>query len=373
METIAPTSKSTISIRGVITLTAHAHQTSPDGGADGITPQMKTNVLSSGKLLEVPFITANSVKGLIRRAAGDVLVEQIMAAKEQISRNLYLSIKRGSYSRTGIEAGGASYMQMIAANEHIFAGLFGGGAYMYPSKVRMERDLLPMVESIRDVFPERYQSLCVDVQPYQILKKILIASRDDFQRLPEGGFIENAEEAYVEHMSAKFGANQAKKAQKAEAKAEGQYVAKDEKIKTSDLNTYTQVEAMIPGTPLFFGVTASSVNAAQIGLLLTAIQRWANANALGGGSTRGRGSFKAALSMYEGDAVVIDQLLVGDAGAYTLSEKAAHYTAELQKALIGGQASAQKLAAIYPSEIKMDSAEKAPKGKRASKDAEAEA
>lgn len=372
METSSPTC--TISIRGVITLTAHAHQTSPDGGADGITPQMKTSVLCSGKLQnDVPFITANSVRGMIRRAAGDVLMEQIMAAKEQISRNLYLSIKRGSYSRTGIEAGGASYMQMIAANNHIFAGLFGGGAYMYPSKLRIERDLLPMLEPIRDVFPERYQALCVDVQPYQILKKILIASRDDFQRLPEGGFIENAEEAYMEHMGAKFGANQAKKAQKADAKAEGQYVAKDEKIKTTDLNTYTQVEAMIPGTPLYFGITAQSVNPAQIGLLLTAIQNWANANALGGGSCRGRGSFKAALSVFEGDAVLIDKLLVGDAGSYALSEKAADYTAALQKALLEGEASAQKLAAIYPSEVKMDSAEKAPKGKRVAKETEAEA
>ncbi len=370
METSLPTS--TISIRGVITLTAHAHQTSPDGGTEGLTPQMKTSVMSGGKLLEVPFLTANSVRGMLRRAASDVLVEKILQAKEQISRNLYLSLKRGAYSRTGMDAGGASYMQMLAANSHVFAGLFGGGAYMYPSKLRIERDLFPMLEATRELFPDRYQALCADVQPFQILRKILIASRDDFQRLPEGALIENADEAYAEHMAAKFGANLAKKAQKADAKADGQIVAKSEKLKTTDLNTFTQVEAIIPGTPFYLGLTARHVNDGQIGLLLTAIQSWANANALGGGSCRGRGSFKASLSLLQGDQVLTDQLLVGDAGSYTLSEKTAQYTAALEQALLHGDARAQKLASIYPSEIKMVADDKPAKAK-AAKGAEAEA
>lgn len=357
-------------IRGVITLTAHAHQTSPDGGTEGLTPQMKTSVMSGGKLTEVPFLTANSVRGMIRRAAGDVLVEEILKAREQIARNLYLSIKRGAYSRTGMDAGGASYMQMLAADSHMFVGLFGGGAYMYPSKLRVERDLFPMLEVARELFPDRYQALCADVQPYQILRKILIASRDDFQRLPQGALIENAEEAYAEHMAAKFGANLAKKAQKADAKAEGQVVVKSEKLKTTDLNTFTQVEAIIPGTPFYLGLSARQVNDGQLGLLLTAIQSWANANALGGGSCRGRGSFKASLSLLQGDLVLVDQLLLGDAGTYTLSDKTAPYTAAMQQAILNGEARAQTLASLYPSEIKMVTNDKPAK---AAKGAEAEA
>lgn len=363
-------STSTISIRGVITLTAHAHQTAPDGGAEGVTPQMKTSVMSNGKLVDVPFLTANSVRGMLRRAAGDVLMEKILQAKEQISRNLYLSIKRGAYSRTGMDAGGASYMQMIGADNHVFAGLFGGGAYMYPSKLRIESDLFPMLEATRELFPMRYQALCADVQPYQILKKILIASRDDFQRLPEGGLIENAEEAYTEHMAAKFGANLAKKAQKAEAKAEGQFIKKDEKIKTSDLNTFTQVEAIIPGTPFFLGLTARRANDAQIGLLLTAIQSWANANALGGGSCRGRGSFKAALSLFEGDQVLVESLLTGEPGSYALSDQTQRYTSAMEQALLDGEAKASMLGALYPSEINLATESKPAKGKAAAKETE---
>ncbi len=369
---IKPTTQS-VSIRGVITLTAHAHQTSPDGAkTDGPTPQMKTSVMSNGKLLEVPYLTANSVRGMLRRAASDVLVDKLLQAKEQISRNLYLSIKRGAYARTGMDAGGASYMQMLAANSHMFAGLFGGGAYMYPSKLRIERDLFPMLEAIRDLFPDRYQALCADVQPYQLIRTILVASKDDFQRLPKGALIENVEEAYLEHMAAKLGANQAKKAQKAEAKAEGQIIAASEKIKTTDLNGFTRVEAIIPGTPFYLGLNARHVNDSQIGLLLTAIQSWANANALGGGACRGRGAFKASLSLLQGDQVLIDQLLLGEAGSYTLSDKTAQYTDAMAQALLDGEASKQTLASIYPSEIKMTADEKPAKNK-AAKGAEAEA
>jgi len=343
-----------LSIRGVITLTAHTHQTSPDGGAEGVTPQMKTGVFFDGKKLDVPYISANSVRGLIRRAAGSVLIEQLKARNEKISRNVYLSMQRGSYARTGLDAGGASYMQMIAANKHPFVGLFGGGAHMYRSKVRMECDLIPMITATRDLLPERYQSHCIDIQPWQLLEKTLIASRDDFERLPEGDVIENVEDAYLEHMTAKFGQNAAKKAQKAEAKAEGQTVVKSEKVKTDDLNTFTQVECISPGAPLYFGMTVSDPTDAQIGLLLTAIELWANKNALGGGSCRGRGSFKAALQVYRGSELLIDNLLIGDAGAYTLSNKASPYLSALIKELDQGVARASTLSSLYPTIIKKD-------------------
>jgi len=363
-----------ISIRGVITLTAHAHQTAPEGGTEGVTPQMKTGVFSEGKKVDVPYITANSVRGMIRRAAGDVLMDQLEARGEQISRNVYLSIKRGSYARTGLDAGGASYMQMLAADKHPFAGLFGGGAHMYRSKLRIERDLFPMISATHDLFPERYQAMCVEAEPAQLLTKTLIASRDDFERLPAGAFIENVEQAYLEHMAAKFGQNAAKKAQKAEARAEGQGVVKSEKLKTDDLNTFTQVECIVAGTPMYFGVTVSAPTDAQIGLLLTAIKRWANANALGGGSCRGRGSFKAALQMYSGSELVIDNLLTGDAGAYELTDKVAPYLAALEAAITEGMAEASTLSALYPTAIKGDDTEgKGKKGKAKAAEAEAEA
>lgn len=341
-------------VRGVITLTAHAHQTSPDGGAEGVTPQMKTGVFFEGKKLEVPYISANSIRGMIRRAAGSVVTSQIQAKGEQISRNVYLSMNRGSYARTGLDAGGASYMQLISADQNPFVGLFGGGAHMYRSKVRMECDLLPMITATAPLLPERFQGHCIDVQPWQLLDKTLIASRDDFERVIEGNIIQDAEQAHMEHMDAKFGQNAAKKAQKAEAKVEGQAVLKSAKLKSDDLNTFTQVECINPGTPMYFGMSINNPTEAQLGMLLTAIQLWANRNALGGGSSRGRGSFKAALQVSRGSDILIDNLLVGDAGAYDLSEKAKPFVDALERELSEGLVSAAQMSALYPTIAKKE-------------------
>lgn len=344
-------SRLSLAIRGVITLVAHAHQTSPDKEKDGETVQMKTSVLTSAGAVEIPYITANSVRGMVRRAAGDVLMEQLRRDNDQISRNLYLTVMRGAFSRTGLEAGGGSYRQLMAAQSHAFVGLFGGGAYMYTSKLRIERDLMPMIEPISHVFPQQFQGECQKVEPWRLLKKILIASRDDFTRLPEGDFIENAEQAYMEHMDAKFAGNDAKRAQRAQ-KAAGESVA-GEKATTTDLNGFNLVEAIVPGTRLYFGATATDVTPAQAGLLLEAVRRWANRNAVGGGSARGRGAFTAALSLYINGNRAGEHLLAGDSGEYSLTRVAEPYIEALRSELAAGAASPAVLSAIYPTDIKM--------------------
>lgn len=345
-----------LAIRGVITLVAHAHQTSPEEGKDGEAAQLKTSVLTNAGAVAIPYITANSVRGMLRRAAGEVLMEQLQRDDGQISRNLYLSVMRGAFSRTGLQAGGGSYQQVIAAQNHPFVGLFGGGAYMYTSKLRIERDLLPMIEPIAHVFPQQFQAECLKVEPWRLLNKILMASRDDFSRLPTGDFIENAEEAYFEHMTAKLAGNRAKRAQRAQ-KAAGEAVV-GEKATTTDLNGFNQVEAIVPGTRLYFGTTATDVTAAQAGLLCEAVRRWANRNAVGGGSARGRGAFTAALSLYVNGSRTGEHLLEGDSGDYALTAVAAPYTEALYAELAAGAARPAVLNAIYPTDIKMDPAAK---------------
>ncbi len=146
-----------LTIRGYLTLTSHSHQAAPTSDETGVTSHMKTPVLAGGKLIpDVPFITANSVRALIRRACGNVLFDQIKKMHDQVPRNVYLSVQRGGFARTGMLAGGASYQQLIAAKDHMFSGLFGGGAFMYPSCVRMESSLIPMITTLKDLFPDRY-------------------------------------------------------------------------------------------------------------------------------------------------------------------------------------------------------------------------
>jgi len=346
-----------IAIRGVLTLTAVAHQTSPDRPAtDAPTPQMKASVVSNGVLVRaVPIITANSVKGLIRRAAGELLMDQLSHDGKQISRNLYLSIMRGSFARTGIQAGGANYMQLVAAKNDPFVGLFGGGAYMYDSSVRMERDLYPMLECIKNNFPIAYQAQCIDLQPYQIMGTSLIASRDDFQKLAAPDLIEDAEASYAEHMGVKLAANAAKREQK--ANTQGEYLADSDKLTTTDLNMFNQLEVIAAGTPLYFGMTAKNVTEAQIGLLLQAVCNWSNNNALGGGSSRGRGSFVPSLQLFQDGEKVTDHLLIDASGTYNLSTTVKPFVDVMREAL-KTTATPEHLNTLYPTELTAKSGKK---------------
>lgn len=344
----------TVTIRGVLTLTANTHQTSTEK-KEGNTLQAKTNVVAYENgtprlMFGVPYVSANSVRGMIRRACGDVLMEQISDMHGQIGRNLYLSIMRGGFARTGINAGGATYTQLVTAQDHMFVGLFGGGAFMYPAKARIDRDLFPMLKCIDTIFPMVDQLKCLDARPDQIISKTLIASKDDFARMPKLDVIEDHEAAYLEHMTKKMDQQKASIEQKNQARSDGVFVNADDKVKKDDLNTFTEVEVIIPGTPMFFSFTLDDVTDAQIGLFLCGLQSWANRNALGGGSARGRGSFIASLRLEEGNEILAENVLLDGAPSFNLSDKVDGFV-QAMRADLEHAALPSTLGAIYPTEL----------------------
>ena len=350
-------------IRGTLTTTGLTHQTAPGGQGE----QIKTAVATpEGLLRDVPYITSNSVRGLIRRAAADLLLEKLAQSKGQIHRNLYLSIVRGSYARTGVDAGGASYEKQLAAFSHVFAGLFGGGAYMYRSPWRIERDLLPVLEAYKGNFPFEVQARALNATPWQIITKTVLAPRDDFAQLPSMArqVVGDLQNSYNEHMGTKIEQSTASKV----AKEAG------EKTKKDDLNNFAETECIIPGVPLYLGMTATNVTPAQAGLLLLGLNRWVNRNALGGGSARGRGAFIPNLSLSIDGELVVDHLLVGDAPDVQLAQDPrVQQLVEACNAEIISAATPESLANVYPIELGKDTKEKKTKKAKTADTAASEA
>jgi CRISPR type IV-associated protein Csf2 len=342
-------------IRGAVTTAAHTHQTSPDSPGT----QLKTNVMTlTGLKRGVPYITANSVRGMIRRHAARVLFRVLIKAGATISRNLYLSIVRGSFARSGMQAGGATYTQMVAAAHNTFAGLFGGGAYMYRSLFRLESDLMPILFHNRALLPLSVQPFAIDAEPRDLTVAMPMAPRDDFARLPAEArdLVSNLPQSYNEHMATKAQQSAAKRA--------------DEAASTDNLDNYTITECIVPGVPLYFSISTDELTKAQAGLLLLAVASWANKNALGGGSARGRGSFVANLALSVDGELQTQNLLVGDAPSIKLAEH--HLVAELVaacEAALPLDGTAQALGEAFPSEIP----EKAPKSGKGKKVAPASA
>lgn len=295
-----------IVIRGVVTTTSLTHQTAPESKGQ----QMKTNVFTGNGLLRgVPYITANSVRGLIRRAAATLVLEQLEKTHGFISKNLYLSIVRGSFGRTAINAGGLTFSQAVSAAQHPFAGLFGGGSFMLRSPWRIERDLIPVIAATAPLLPQEVQHAALDCnKPEDLLTFSLMAPRDDFARLPEGAraVVADAEAAYSDHMANKLAQSAAKK--------------DDDTKSKDDLDNFAMTECIIPGVPLYLGMTTSDITPAQTGMLLNGLLIWARNNALGGGSARGRGGFIPKLSLTIDGKKITDDLFTGDAPELMLAD-----------------------------------------------------
>lgn len=290
-------------IRGTVTTASHVHQTSPDAKGKGI--HIRTNMAVNGALVrDIPYITANSVRGLIRRAAGDHVIECLAKRGIQISRNLYLSIYRGTFGRTALDAGGATCTEAAAAAKHVFAGLFGGGARMFRSPWRITRDLIPVLECTKATMPMRVHEQALAASPSEILVTTLMAPRDDFARLPQSARLSVADldSEYTEHMAKK----QAERQQNMGADG-------NEKESKDDLDNFATSQCIIAGVPLVFDIQTDDITEAQAGMLLTALHRWVNKNALGGGSVRGRGAFIPDLSLWVDGNKVVDPLFINEA------------------------------------------------------------
>ena len=92
-------------IRGVVTTTSLCHQTSPEGKGTMMSTLCYSQASDKdGGPITLPYVTANSVRGLLRREAAELILDQVLKNKDLIDRNTYLSLVRGSFARTGLAA-----------------------------------------------------------------------------------------------------------------------------------------------------------------------------------------------------------------------------------------------------------------------------
>lgn len=358
----------TLQIVGHLTLTSHAHQSDPDGKAGNRSGTMKTwHFSADGRRKQVPFITANSVRGLLRRAGAEMLLNTL---NKPVSRELFSILNRGAAGRSDIGSE-PSVVAMVEGSRNVYSGLFGGGPYMLHSRFSMG-PLLPILAwTERYLHPAlRAKAIPAEYLTYRgtddtlrdapLTTDLILTGKDDLMMGRGQRYVENYQESlqtWLDHVSGGREAKAAKKEAEAKAKAAAK---KGEKIeiapeiaagKSSDLQGFNFIEAMLPGTPLQFWLRMKpQVTKAQVGLMLFAVRDWANQNVVGGMSARGFGSFEASLALYDGDTEVCPNIFrAGDhATAYRLNPALDEYLtaaiAELEAMTV------EALEAVYPSD-----------------------
>lgn len=83
--------------------------------------------------IEVPTIPSTSIRGRIRRHAANVIKEHFIANGMQMSRKAYSVLQVGAFAGNAVENSDLSPVQISAAREHLFAGVFGGGPAIFQS------------------------------------------------------------------------------------------------------------------------------------------------------------------------------------------------------------------------------------------------
>lgn len=346
-------------ILGMLTLCSSAHQTSPGEGKGNEAVQIKTAIIDKDGAYQngVPFITANSVRGQMRRFAGNRVLRSVLAKGELVSRDTLLCVLRGAPSRTGI--GGTMTLDQISKGRaNVFAGLFGGGAAMMPSNFRFTKDLLPMIPATEHLMAPEFSEQCrvrysyidkdgkqgkkgerisVDVSPYMLLEQRVLTGRDDLAAGKGLEFLANPEETFMKHVSEVAASNKGKadsKTEIQETKDAGEKYVGEQK-KSDDLRGINMFEMIIPGTRLAFDLRSTEVNDAQIGMVLLSILDFCVANRLGGQVARGCGSFAPSLTLHVDGKQVCTSITLGSDGDYSLAPECAPYVAAAEKVIAG--------------------------------------
>jgi CRISPR type IV-associated protein Csf2 len=138
--------------------------------------------------------------------------------------------------------------------------------------------------------------------------------------------------------------------------------------KKDDLNNIASATGITAGVPLAFGLSTQDIEPYQAGILLRALLLWANDNALGGGASRGWGSFAPNITLMVDGKEVVSNIFVGDAPYLEFAK-----TEQIQQMLdasdqaLATHATAAALSELYPDDIPSNVEGKEGKGKRGRK------
>lgn len=337
-------------ILGPLVLTSPAHQAAiMSRGEKGPRRTMTLPVFDSeaGTSQQVPYITANSVRGRLRRLAAERVFAVFEAKNQTLSRDAFLAVSRGSTGRTDIDLhGGAD--AIVESARHVFAGLFGGGAAMLSSRFSVA-PLLPLIEATRAVLPTPLQRFVLPASSYTVSREVdgqtkqtaqltavmLWTARDPLMDGQGSRIVEDYAGSLADWlgaMEAEYAAHKAAAEKKKSKTAAGEQISEeDEAGPKSALKNFGEIRVIPPGMPLQFAVsTSTTATLAQEGLLLMAIQDWCKLNSVGGGAARGMGRFNArALAVHiEG----VDPIPLFDGDSYELNVKAQAISARIDAA-----------------------------------------
>lgn len=262
--------------------------------------------------LSVACHPGNGFRGALRRKAAERIMAVLSARGERLSAEVYNGLRGGAASAQPDTASN-SIEEMVRASEHVYMGLFGGGARLLPSRYiaddvniicRHNVDawvVRPPVGLIEDILNQQTTSVegeVVDKKPYHYLERSFFRRVDDVNGGVPAEHIENVIDGGFETIQSYVDGIQNSSAKR---KA-------DASVKKESLSHIVSIERIKTGTPvaLRFDFDAD-VTDEQVGLLLLAVQDMLEDNRIGGYGRNGYGRLRVDAVCFVNDDETITQ------------------------------------------------------------------
>lgn len=262
---------------------------SEDGGLKLMSGTLKKRIGNS----RIPYFAANGIRGALRRHARDILLPYLTETQGPIATDFFNGLSCGAASGKPDNSPN-SIEELVRSSEHIYMGLFGGGARLMSSKLQAsdiniicqdtllkhivhlsEEQKLAVEAAFPDVFGENPR------RPHHFVDVRHIVRFDDIVRglkKAEVESIEGGPEAIAAHYNA---ISENKK-------------ARDGGAKKTTVANLVNLEVIPENTPLHFSLSFSpDVTEAQIGMLVMSLRALLQRNYFGGYGRTGFGKARA--------------------------------------------------------------------------------
>ena len=264
----------TNSIEVVLSLTSPLHLAYPGNYSKGLSRTITQPVTIEGETRHVPYYPANGFRGGLRRIVADLICDCIKEVEGPVSGELYNGLHCGASSGSP-DKNAKSIEEIVRARQHVYMGLFGGGARTHESMYAVS-DMLPILDAttrtgmvpprLRDAYVSQKSSK--DGADYYLQPGAIIGERhfvrvDDLYRVSDvEGIVRNVEnpmETVLQHQE-KVGINKADR-----QNPEGG----DDKAVKEDVANLQAIQAIAAGTPMYFAIDfKSDITEEQIGAIL---------------------------------------------------------------------------------------------------------